>query len=109
MKLSILLLGLTACGGAPFTAGGEQPAGDSGNETGDEVAAGDIKVELLERRQTVRLEILLDLHLDVVSREVAAQRIAIVLKLGRHGRNEDRHGHRRDPRGATRAQFHDGV
>ena len=73
----------------------------SAYEMHDEVAAGDIKVELFERRQTVRLEVLLDLHLDVVPGEVVAQRIAIVAKLGRHGRNEDRHGHRRSPRGGT--------
>jgi hypothetical protein len=62
----------------------------------DRVASGDVGVELVQRDRAEVLEVLLDLHLDIVAREVRAQSIAVVAKLVRNRRQEnpDRHGGR---------------
>src|SRR5580704_10218069 len=60
----------------------------------NQVAARDVAIELFQRDVTVVLEVLLDLHLDVVPREIAAKLLTIVAEFVCYGgeKNPDGHG-----------------
>ena len=59
------------------------------------IADADVKVEFVERRAAIIVEILLDLDLDIVAREVASQLISVTTEFVRNGRKEnlDRHNY----------------
>ena len=63
------------------------------DEMDHRIAVGDIRVELVERVAAEVLEALLDLHRDVVPRQVAFELDAVSAELVRHRRqkNADRH------------------
>jgi hypothetical protein len=47
----------------------------------DGVATRDVEIDLVQRDAAMVLEVLLDLHLDVVARQVTAEQVAIVAEL----------------------------
>jgi hypothetical protein len=61
----------------------------------DRIAGANVEVELVERDAAVVFEVLLDLDLDVVAREVTAKLIAIRAELVGNGREDNPNGHAR--------------
>ena len=78
-------------GGGGFRLGGGP--GHVADEVHRRVASLDVEVELVEGDAAVVLEILLDLDLDIVASEIAAELIAIIAKLGQHRGQENPHRH----------------
>jgi hypothetical protein len=73
--------------------------GHVADEVHDRVASLDVEVELVERDAAVVLEILLDLHLHIVAREIVAKLIAVIAKFIRHRGQENPHRHGGSPAG----------
>src|SRR6516164_9522249 len=67
--------------------------GHLSHEVHHRVAMGDVDVELVERVAAETLEVLLNLHLDIMPRQVAAQLITVEAKLvgDRREKDADRH------------------